>query len=780
MKMKIMTSGFSWPYLQHPQYIQRLFLGWVSLIGRETLAYFSALLLIIFGVIWLFIHDQAGLGRYLPDMHEIKVGNISGTMREQFCQPSATLRDAQPFVLRECLVFADTSVLLISKAKEKLGVALPVMTSQEAMLELTESNHSAKLKTRYREIDGLMSDIIKSDINWGVISEGFSPVYASNNSLGFFSTIFSYFSIDDDSQEISKYRNDVASSQLEQAEQAVRGKVQFQKRFDRAALSEAFNKYDKLYQSALDKSDHDGAVSALWQLSRLLDGVGQSRAALSVDALLSVDRLHNRATQANLLVRDGAWIWLGWGLWLFLTVQLGRRADRVSWWAGLSLLLAMGVAAAEQRFLGIAMPDFFYWTLGSASVTALAWSRFQASQMQAGKAKHVEVYRQAAHWALLPGWLLFVGLGWLIIADISLHFHDSLRFLLVDQHMALWWAFIMLGIFPLFRPAIIRLLVWVNSHLDKPTFGGRFSGLFLALFIPVLAYVLHSLLGVHQYLTGDPLKGIAILYAAWFLLIRANAIKTISFSVRPLLRLFSPSLLAFFSLSLALFFTQDFGPLMILLICILLYWCGAYFGIWTSLSILVVGVVALFNAGSLLPEVIRNRINSAIDPFSSANDDMARLIGFQQETPFFGFGLGNAPWCGYSNLERCAGLPTQLQSDYTFTALMGLFGVGSWLVVFLVAGWFLLLMWAHLGAPSTTLALLRSHLHLQDGFRAWLAIVFGTLMLTQLGVTVAGNMAWLPLTGVTLPWISFGTTALLLQTLFFALLIDVDRSQPGK
>ena len=41
-------------------------------------------------------------------------------------------------------------------------------------------------------------------------------------------------------------------------------------------------------------------------------------------------------------------------------------------------------------------------------------------------------------------------------------------------------------------------------------------------------------------------------------------------------------------------------------------------------------------------------------------------------------------------------------------------------------------------------------------------------------VTVAGNLAVLPLTGVTFPFVSFGMTSLLVNTAFLALCLNVD------
>ena len=53
------------------------------------------------------------------------------------------------------------------------------------------------------------------------------------------------------------------------------------------------------------------------------------------------------------------------------------------------------------------------------------------------------------------------------------------------------------------------------------------------------------------------------------------------------------------------------------------------------------------------------------------------------------------------------------------------------------------------------------------------------LTLCQLAVTVAGNLAVLPLTGVTFPFVSFGMTSLVVNMAFLALCLNVDLPRGG-
>ena len=63
---------------------------------------------------------------------------------------------------------------------------------------------------------------------------------------------------------------------------------------------------------------------------------------------------------------------------------------------------------------------------------------------------------------------------------------------------------------------------------------------------------------------------------------------------------------------------------------------------------------------------------------------------------------------------------------------------------------------------------------------SWIAVAWVVLTSCQLAVTVAGNLAVLPLTGVTFPFVSFGMTSLLVNMAFLALCLNVDVPSRGR
>ena len=72
-----------------------------------------------------------------------------------------------------------------------------------------------------------------------------------------------------------------------------------------------------------------------------------------------------------------------------------------------------------------------------------------------------------------------------------------------------------------------------------------------------------------------------------------------------------------------------------------------------------------------------SRLENLAAPFASANDQLALVTWFQRAAPAEGFGLGAVPWCGFAPSRGCSGVPAQIHSDYTFTALVGVFGAAG-------------------------------------------------------------------------------------------------------
>jgi cell division protein FtsW (lipid II flippase) len=166
---------------------------------------------------------------------------------------------------------------------------------------------------------------------------------------------------------------------------------------------------------------------------------------------------------------------------------------------------------------------------------------------------------------------------------------------------------------------------------------------------------------------------------------------------------------------------------------------------------------------------VADRLQAWRNAFTANHDDMARLLWFQYEASLQsnGWGVGQTPWCGGVKFDRCHGLPLQLQSDYTFTALVGWWGpVGAWLTVIFFSGY--VYLWLMHAARFSAIELQPVNIISAGGLKiallTQLLFLSGLVMLVQMSITVSGNLGWLPLTGITWPLISYGKTSLWVTT----------------
>ena len=188
--------------------------------------------------------------------------------------------------------------------------------------------------------------------------------------------------------------------------------------------------------------------------------------------------------------------------------------------------------------------------------------------------------------------------------------------------------------------------------------------------------------------------------------------------------------------------------------------------------------VALFALGGL-DDVTAGRLENLAAPLASANDQLALVTWFQRAAPPAGFGLGAVPWCGHASAAGCSGVPAQIQSDYTLTALVGVFGWTTAGAVTLGAAIWLHRLIRHHGRVTRgepRLIVVGQRIVNDDqALLSWVGLTWVVLVLCQLAVTVAGNLAVLPLTGVTFPFVSFGMTSLVVNMALLGLCINVNR-----
>ena len=232
---------------------------------------------------------------------------------------------------------------------------------------------------------------------------------------------------------------------------------------------------------------------------------------------------------------------------------------------------------------------------------------------------------------------------------------------------------------------------------------------------------------------------------------------------RPSPKHFGPLLLVWGLAMLMLIFIRDLGSS-------LMFFGGFLALLYVAtgrLSIVGVGATMFLGGAIVLAENVnhvRERVEIWLDPFTRERVDdegyqIAQSLFAQADGGLFGQGFGNAL------LELPGGgtiLPAA-HTDLIYSVLVneaGLFGAAG-----LVGGYLLLVF------RGFKVAMLAS-----DGFSKLLAVGLTSVLAIQVFVIVGGVTRVIPLTGVTLPLVSYGGSSLLANMVLLALLLIVSDS----
>ncbi len=405
-----------------------------------------------------------------------------------------------------------------------------------------------------------------------------------------------------------------------------------------------------------------------------------------------------------------------------------------------------------------------------------------------------------------PGLVAATGLGWLLLLDLSAHGHFGNRYLALYHQGHLWLGMTVFSVMLFLRQPLARAMAWTFAIVGELAGGAtRQMGSLAAFGMLVVAAAAFAagvgvpLANMRQF-TSELGRVWVIVGAAWFFFLRGGPLaERMARSGAPagsMLRYIAPLLFVALVLLGLMLVTHDMGPLLIagygagafIAASVAMWWTQRGGSGWFAFMLAVVlfaawiagTTTALFKLGTIDP-LTATRLESLAAPLASTNDQLALVQWFQHAAPPEGFGPGTVPWCGHAPAGGCTGVPAQIHSDYTFTAIVGMFGVmAAWTASLACALWLHRLVRHHgrvtSGDPRFVMSSGRTVIDGQ-AFLSWIGVAWVVLTLCQLAVTVAGNMAVLPLTGVTFPFVSFGMTSLVVNMAFLALCINVDLPQ---
>jgi cell division protein FtsW (lipid II flippase) len=554
-----------------------------------------------------------------------------------------------------------------------------------------------------------------------------------------------------------------------------------------------------------------GAIAAL-----------SATAALMSDARQSVS--NSRKNEAMLaLMQSAGWQWAGAMLLGYGLLIWSRRpwppafgvAAALALWALAAWLARVPWPLAGNRGFQPARPepliwgppaDFVLW-LWAAAAMLLFWAlgrRWRTTAATPSAASPQAMSSRVGY----AGLVLATGLGWLLLLDLSANGHPGNRYLALYHQGHLWLGMMVFSVLLFLRQPLSRALGWMLSIAGETTrrsarrlgAAGAVAVLLLLTGAALAGFGL-TLSNMRQ-LTSELGRVWLIVGAAWFFFLRAGPLAERLARSGPagasFWRYVWPLLFVIAVLIAGMLVTRDMGPLLIagyasgaFLAASVAMWWHQRSGRTTWAFVLAIALfagwigvttVALFKFGSV-DSVTATRLETLEAPFTSTNDQLALVSWFQRATPPEGFGIGAAPWCGYAPAGNCSGVPAQIHSDYTFTAIVGVFGaMAAWAASLGCAVWLHRLIRHHGRVTRGEPRLMASAGHIANDGQAllsWLAVAWVVLTSCQLAVTVAGNLAVLPLTGVTFPFVSFGMTSLLVNLAFLALCINVNLPARG-
>jgi peptidoglycan glycosyltransferase len=263
-------------------------------------------------------------------------------------------------------------------------------------------------------------------------------------------------------------------------------------------------------------------------------------------------------------------------------------------------------------------------------------------------------------------------------------------------------------------------------------------------------------IGPVSFQPGEFAKILLALFFASYLVEKRELLAVSSFRVGPLAlpdpKHLGPVLLAWGVSLVVMVSEKDLGSSMLFFaLFVALLWVA------TERSTYVLVGIVLFGAGSLFAQAqfshVQDRVDIWLDPWKDPKDD-----GYQIVESEFAFSAGGVTGTGLN-----LGSPTRIpyvETDFIFAAIgeeLGLVGATAILVAYLLM----------IGAG------LRIALRTPVPFERLLATGLTTLIGVQSFLIVAGVIRVLPLTGVTLPFVSYGGSSLIANYVLLALLLRI-------
>ncbi len=365
-------------------------------------------------------------------------------------------------------------------------------------------------------------------------------------------------------------------------------------------------------------------------------------------------------------------------------------------------------------------------------------------------AAHLAVRRLApnADGVLLPMAGLLNGIGYVVIARL-------------DRDLAglqsLWTA---IGVF-----AFIATLVVVRRARDLERYRYTFAllgvGLLLMPLVPVIGRNINGAriwirVGPASFQPGELAKLLLAIFFAGYLVEKRELLQTFTRRLGPVNlpdpKFLGPVLAAWGFSLVVMIFEKDLGSsLLFFALFVAMLWVATGRGIYLTVGTLLFFVGAFIAFKSF--GHVRTRVDIWIDPFQDAGGR-----GYQLVQSLFAFGSGGVTGTGLA-LGSPGRIPA-VQTDFIFAAIgeeLGLLGTTAIVTAFLLM----------VGVG------LRIAIQARSDFEKLLATGLSVALGVQTFIILGGVTRLVPLTGITLPFVSYGGSSLLANYILLALLLRI-------
>lgn len=358
----------------------------------------------------------------------------------------------------------------------------------------------------------------------------------------------------------------------------------------------------------------------------------------------------------------------------------------------------------------------------------------------------------ALDWNLLALWLFMLSLGLVMIASASITFADHTygdTWFFVKRHL----VYLIIGLTAAACVAMVPARLWQ-----------RYSSLILLCSIILLALVLvpgigRRVNGAQRWLALGPItvqaseiaKFSALIFFASFFTRRQQELQSGWWG-------FSKPVGVVALLALLLLLEPDFGSTVVMAVMVfsMLFLAGAR--LWQFALLVIAGAAGLALMAVLSPYRMK-RLAAYLDPWADQFD-----TGYQLTQSLIAFGRGELFGAGLGNsVQKLFYLP-EAHTDFIFAIFAEEFGL---IGVALVIALFSAMVWR-------ILCISRRAIVQAKPFESFVCFGAAVLIAFQVFVNIGVTSGLLPTKGLTLPFISYGGSSLVISCVLMALLLRID------